>query len=170
MKKPNPISEELIAPCGMNCALCSRYLSHINNLKRSQCIGCRPRNKRCAYLFKNCKGPRSISTGTAAFCFQCNKYPCKQIDRIDKRYRIGYEMSMKENLEYIRNRGIAKFIEDQYRKYHCPKCFGLISVHNRKCFKCETITRLVEKRNSDITRITTRNAPRKRKRVAEKSA
>lgn len=32
MKKTNPIPEELIAPCGMNCAICSRYFSYINNL------------------------------------------------------------------------------------------------------------------------------------------
>ena len=28
----NPISEELIAPCGMNCAVCSRYLAYLNDL------------------------------------------------------------------------------------------------------------------------------------------
>lgn len=43
MKNSNPIPEELIAPCGMNCALCSRYLAFVNKLKRSQCIGCRIR-------------------------------------------------------------------------------------------------------------------------------
>lgn len=56
---------------------------------------------------------------------------------------------MKDNLEYIRKKGIGKFIEDQYRKYRCSKCFGLISIHNRKCFKCDTITRLVEKHNRE---------------------
>ena len=71
MKKPNSIPEELIAPCGMNCAICSRYLSYVNNLKKSQCIGCRTRNKRCTYLFKNCEGPKNISTGNAIFCFEC---------------------------------------------------------------------------------------------------
>jgi hypothetical protein len=163
MKKPDPTSEELIAPCGMNCAVCSRYLSHINKLKRSQCIGCRPRNKQCTYLFKNCTGPKNISKGKSTFCFECNKYPCKQIDRVDKRYRIGYEMSMKDNLEYIRKQGIAKFVEAQYKKYHCPKCSGLISIHNRKCFKCDTITRLVEKRNSHAKRTTRRGIARTRR-------
>ena len=54
-------------------------------------------------------------------------------------------MSVKENLETIKNNGIGKFIKEQYKKYHCSKCGGLISIHNRKCFKCDTITRLVEK-------------------------
>jgi hypothetical protein len=169
MKKSNPISEELIAPCGMNCAICSRYLAYINNLRRSQSIGCRPRNKRCTYLFKNCSGPKNTSKRNSTFCFECNTYPCKQIDRIDKRYRIGFEMSMKDNLEYIRTRGVDKFIEAQSKKYHCRKCSGLISIHNGKCFTCDTITRLVEKRTSDAKRRTRRSAPQNKSRGPENS-
>jgi hypothetical protein len=41
MKKSISVSKELIAPCGMNCAVCSRYLSYVNNVKPSQCAGCR---------------------------------------------------------------------------------------------------------------------------------
>lgn len=147
MNEINPISKELIAPCGMNCAICSRYLSYINKLKLSQCIGCRPRNKRCTYLFKNCLGPGNISRGNASFCFECNYYPCQQINRIDTRYKTNYKMSMKENLEEIKKTGIDKFIKAQYKKYHCINCGGLISIHNRKCFKCDTISRLIEKDN-----------------------
>jgi hypothetical protein len=149
VKKLNPISKELIAPCGMNCAICSRYLSHVNNLKRSQCIGCRPGNKKCSYLFKKCSGINSTLKGnaTANFCFECDQYPCKQINRMDNRYRKNYDMSVKDNLEYIKKVGINKFKEEQYKKYCCLQCGGLISIHNKKCFKCDTITRLVEKRN-----------------------
>jgi Protein of unknown function (DUF3795) len=151
MRKINPIPKELIAPCGMNCAICSRYLSYINNLERSKCVGCRQRNKKCTYLFKNCAGPNNISNGKATYCFECNHYPCKQINHIDDRYRSKYKMSMKENLEDIKNKGIDKFLEEQYKKYYCKKCRGLISIHNRKCFKCDTITRLIEKDNKKYT-------------------
>jgi hypothetical protein len=152
MKKPTPISESLIAPCGMNCAICSRYLAHINNLKRSKCTGCRASKKTCTYLFKECGGPKNNSTDNPAFCFECDRYPCEQIDRMDKRYILGYGMSIKENLEYIRKYGVAKFTREQYRKYHCQRCLGMISIHNRKCFKCDPITRLVEKLNADVKR------------------
>lgn len=64
---------------------------------------------------------------------------------MDKRYRNKYKMSVKENLEHIKDSGIAQFVKSQYKKYHCPKCGGLISIHNRKCFKCEKITKLVER-------------------------
>jgi len=147
MKRKNPISEELIAPCGMSCAICSNYLSYINNLKQSPCKGCRPGNKKCEYLFKKCTGINNNLKGNAnaLFCFECNQYPCKQINRMDRRYRNNYKMSIKDNLEYIKKMGIGKFIIEQYKKYSCTKCDGLISIHNRKCFKCDEITRLVEK-------------------------
>ncbi len=144
MKRSNTISGALIAPCGMNCAICSRYLSYVHNLKRSQCIGCRPRNEACSYLFGKCRGINHGAKGDAAFCFECAHYPCGQINRADERYRKNYNMSLKENLECIKGMGIGKFIEEQYKKYRCPNCGGLISIHNRKCFKCDTITKLVD--------------------------
>lgn len=56
-------------------------------------------------------------------------------------------MSVKDNLECINNIGVEQFTKEQHEKYCCSKCGGLISIHNRKCFKCDTITRLVEKRS-----------------------
>ncbi len=54
-------------------------------------------------------------------------------------------MSIKDNLEYIKKMGPGKFIEAQYEKYRCSRCGGLKSIHNGKCFKCDPITRLIEK-------------------------
>ena len=147
MKNKIPNIEELIAACGMNCAICSRYLAYINNLNASQCAGCRPGNKKCSYLFGKCQGINSDLDGnaTAKFCFECNLYPCKEINRMDKRYRNIYRMSVKENLEQVKENGTTELIRNQFKKYHCSKCGGLISIHNRKCFKCDEITRLIEK-------------------------
>ncbi len=131
----------------MNCAVCSRYLAHVNNLKRSQCIGCRPRGKKCAYLFGKCGGPRDSSRRKARFCFECREYPCKRIGQMDRRYRLNYGMSVMENLEFIRAKGLEAFLRQQRRKYHCPTCTGLISTHNGKCFRCEPITALVLLKN-----------------------
>jgi len=114
MNKSNPVSAELIAPCGMNCAICSRYLSSLNNLQRSQCIGCRPGKVYCTYLFKKCTGINHTASDKAVFCFECDQYPCKQIKRMDKRYRKNYEMSVRENLAAIQEMGIGESIEEQY--------------------------------------------------------
>jgi hypothetical protein len=151
MDPTNPISEELIAPCGMNCAVCSRYLAYVNHLRKSHCIGCRPRNQACKYLFAKCNGiNHDMPTGDANFCFECEQYPCEQINRIDKRYRNNYATSVKANLDYIQKMGIDKFIDEQYQQQRCPECGGLISVHNQMCFKCDTVTRLVVKHNKQV--------------------
>lgn len=151
-----PISEKLIAPCGMNCAICSRYLSYINGLKRSQCSGCRTRNADCAYLFVKCTGINNNSkTPGAPFCFECSQFPCKQLKRMDDRYRSNYHMSVIANLLSINEIGVQCFVEEQYKKYQCSTCGGLISIHNRKCFKCDSVTRLIQKKRIDVPPVQT---------------
>ncbi len=146
MKKSISIKAELVAPCGMNCGICSNYLAYKNDLNRSQCAGCRPGNKKCSYLFGKCSGINHLLEGNAGarFCFECDQYPCKEIDRMDRRYSENYKMSVKENLKYIENNGLDEFVGEQHKEHHCMKCDDLVSIHNRKCFKCETITKLVE--------------------------
>ena len=144
-RKAKKIAKKLIAPCGMNCSICSKYLSYLNNLKRSQCSGCKPSSKRCDYLFAKCRGINHGQNKKSLFCFECSQYPCKQIDRMDARYRKSYRMSIKDNLDEIQKRGIDEVVESQYRKYCCADCGGVVSIHNRKCFRCDTVTRLIEK-------------------------
>ena len=144
----NPITEELIAPCGINCALCSRYLAYKNKLSRSQCIGCRPADRNCTYLFGKCTETNNPPTGKRTFCYECNHYPCQYLNRVDLRYRKNYHTSLIENLERIKRFGIRQFIEEQYLKHRCSRCGGLISIHNGKCFVCDEVTKLVEKSNS----------------------
>jgi hypothetical protein len=64
---------------------------------------------------------------------------------MDDRYRSNFGMSVKDNLECINETGVDRFTEEQYEKYRCSRCGGLMSIHNRKCFECDTITRLLEK-------------------------
>jgi DNA-directed RNA polymerase subunit RPC12/RpoP len=54
-------------------------------------------------------------------------------------------MSIKDNLEHIHKNGLIEFVNNQYEKYHCSRCGEIISIHNRKCFKCDRILKLVEK-------------------------
>jgi len=118
MKNLDSNSIDLIAPCGMNCAICSKYLSHINNLKRSQCRGCRTENNNCTYLFAKCTGLNNSlkRNATASFCFECHQYPCKQINRMDIRYRNCYAMSIIDDLENIKKLGNKRFPEEQKKE------------------------------------------------------
>lgn len=131
----------------MYCAICSNYLVQVNKLKRSSCSGCRVRGEKCTYLFEKCTGINhgvNISQSTP-FCFECKQYPCRQLRRMDRRYRQNYGMSVVHNLDMIRDGGLEKFIESQDQKHRCKTCNGLISIHNQKCFNCDTITKLVDK-------------------------
>jgi hypothetical protein len=138
------IDKQLIAPCGMNCAICSGYLAYKNNLQkiRGKCKGCRPRNKQCAFLKKRCEDNLKLLKGEIDFCYECHCFPCRGLERLDNSYKQKYGMSMIENLIEIKNKGIQKFIKNQYKKYKCPTCDGLISVHCKKCFSCERIESL----------------------------
>ena len=135
-------SKELIAPCGMNCGICSNYLNYKNNIHGRgfpNCIGCRPRDKQCAFLKKKCRDSLKLLNGEIDFCFECSCYPCENLSGLDKSYRNKYEMSMIDNLNEIKKRGINYFIKNQEKKYKCKKCNNLISVHNKKCFFCDKI-------------------------------
>src|SRR5674476_369048 len=65
---------ELIAPCGMNCSVCSSYLAHKYDLRSKgvrmpYCTGCRPRDKKCAFLKKRCD---LLLKHKVRFCCECS--------------------------------------------------------------------------------------------------
>ncbi len=129
----------VVAPCGMNCALCAGYLSFKNDLhskgvKVISCTGCRPSNKKCAFLKKVCS---KLSRGELTFCYECSNFPCERLRTTDDRYRAHYRMNMIDNLNFIKENGMAKFIESQKKIWKCPDCGELISCHNGLCFKCD---------------------------------
>jgi len=132
------MKEELIAPCGMNCAVCSGYLALKNDVKNKgvrmpYCAGCRPRDKKCAFLKKRCN---LLLNNKVRFCYECEDFPCKSLERIDTRYRNNFRMSMIENLNFIKNSTLSKFLKKEDKKWKCPQCGGVICCHNGLCFCC----------------------------------
>ena len=45
-------------------------------------------------------------------------------------------MSMLENLNYIKDNGIEKFIDNEKSRWECHKCGNIVSVHRTECQKC----------------------------------
>ena len=128
-----PAENKLIAPCGMNCGVCYAYLR-----KERKCSGCHGDNTdKSAYcincITRNCE---MIKISQSGFCFECDKYPCKRLKQLDKRYRTKYAMSMIENLESIKGVGISAFIENEKERWRCMKCGGVICVHRGYCDNC----------------------------------
>jgi hypothetical protein len=132
------MEETLIAPCGMNCAVCVSYLAMMNDLKKRRfgktyCTGCLPRGKNCAFMKKQCD---RLGKGLVRFCYECTIYPCQRLKALDKRYRTKYHMSMIENLDFIKVHGIQSFLEKETIKWRCTNCGGVICCHNGVCFNC----------------------------------
>ena len=118
--KNDKYTKYLIAACGMNCRICIGYFGYTMSGKKRKmkCIGCKPRDKSCAFLKKYCK---KLTKKEVEYCYECNEFPCSHLEKIDKGYRERYNMSMIENLEYIRDKGINNFLKQQEKKYNKNK-------------------------------------------------
>jgi hypothetical protein len=132
------MKEELVAPCGMNCNLCASYLAATHDvrskgIRMAYCIGCRPRNKLCAFLKRKCD---LLLHGKVRYCYECKDFPCEPLSAIDKRYRERFRMSEIENLHRIRDEGIESFLKAEEEKWRCHECGGVLSCHNGICFEC----------------------------------
>jgi len=130
--------ENLIAPCGMDCAVCSGYLALKHDVKEkgvrmAYCKGCRPRGKKCAFLKKRCE---LLLNKKVEFCYECEEFPCKNLKHIDNRYQTFFHMSLIDNLQFIKQHGLVQFLESQRKKWQCPNCGEVICCHNGICFSC----------------------------------
>lgn len=120
------MKKELIAPCGMNCGLCLHYLRVEN-----KCPGCfngRKVNGRCIKCaIRLCKERKG------EYCFECEKFPCERLKRMDDRYRTKYGMSEIENLKCIKECGIECFLEKEEERWVNEE--GTFCVHDKKRYK-----------------------------------
>lgn len=131
--KPNSIPTKLIAPCGMNCRLCSKF-----NRDKNTCPGCRADESlkpKTNWICKILTCEKYIE-GNLKYCFECNDFPCSRLYHLDKRYRTNYGMSMIDNLNSIQSIGIREFIENEIEKWRCPDCGDMICVHKPVCMYC----------------------------------
>ncbi len=131
---------DLVAPCGINCGICMRYLATktgtAQKTGKPQCIGCRPRKKVCAFIKGNCKW---LKEEKIRFCFECPTFPCAKLERLNMRYMSRYNTSLIGNLLQIKQEGLERFLEKEAEKHKCPICGGTVSIHDRKCYGCGAI-------------------------------
>ncbi len=132
---PLHIERRLIAPCGMNCALCLAF-----QRPTRKCPGCReedthkPKSRELCVI-RNCT---IIQNTPSHFCYECERMPCKRLTLLDSRYRTKYGMSMIANLREIKEQGMAVFLAHQAETYRCPTCGELRCVHRSRCLRCSS--------------------------------
>ncbi len=131
-------SKELASRCGLYCGACRPYLLAKKGLLEQRgykkgCKGCWVQNKNCAFVKNDCVPLRK---NDVKFCFECGRFPCANLKRLDTRYRRKYSVSLIKNLERMREIGVLKWVEEQQQLYKCAKCGGEICVHDAEYYDC----------------------------------
>jgi len=127
-------SGKLIAPCGVNCGICIAYL--------------REKNKCCSCMNSGTNKPNHCSKCTIKFCdehnnsdfiycYECIKFPCARIKKLDKRYIQNYKLSLIENSNFISQHGAEEFLNCENEKWNCKNCGEVLSVHRSFCLSCK---------------------------------
>lgn len=126
----------LVGQCGINCGTCVAFFGYTMAGKKRihPCMGCRTRKSLCAFIKKGCK--RIAEKNPVEFCFECSDFACENLVRIDTVYRTRFDMSLIENLNYIKEKGMDAFLEAEKEKWTCPDCGEVISVHTKRCYSC----------------------------------
>ena len=132
------MENDLAAPCGVYCGACRQYLLRKQDLENKRghirgCKGCRPRNKMCAGIKRDCQ---ALTIKELEFCFECVNFPCYNLTRLDTKYRDKYSTSIINNLLRIQEIGVEKWLKEQQKLYTCNECGGEICVHNAACYVC----------------------------------
>ena len=130
------ITSEMIAPCGLNCAICKRAVAETD-----PCPGCHgPNENKPAFCSEKCGiilCRKRIDKGYE-YCDECPEYPCDDVMEKEIRYTSKYTLyeSPKENLRNIRELGMERFLEIERERWICKDCGGIISVHTGICSGC----------------------------------
>ena len=133
MKMPEEkIAPAMFAPCGMNCMVCYKHC-----YRKKPCAGCLNSDLGKPEHCRQCKIKDCIIEKGLTYCFDCPAYPCRLIKNLEKSYNKRYQASLLENSEYVLKRGLEMFMAAQKEKFTCPKCGGIISLHDRECSECQ---------------------------------
>jgi hypothetical protein len=110
----------------MNCGICRAFLREHN-----PCHGCDSAELNKPKTRVHCR-LRICEKRNGRFCCNCAEFPCDRLRRLDLRYRTRYGMSEIENLEFIRDNGIKRFLENERKRWICEE--GIFCVHDKKYY------------------------------------
>lgn len=127
---------DMIAPCGLDCTLCSYALRAEN-----PCPGCNcPDQNKPEFCSKICGivlCEKRRENGYR-FCDECDDFPCTDVMEKETRYTSKYPLkeSVIENLRMIRAEGMEAFLKRQKERFSCPHCGSPVCIHTGVCSGC----------------------------------
>lgn len=134
MQMPGEIGETMLAPCGMDCAVCYKHVGIRKYAKpRAGCLqGDIGKPEHC----RTCKIISCAHEKGHTRCLECMDFPCKLIKNMEKSYRQRYGVSLVENSLTAREKGVAAFLEQDRARWTCTACGGAFSLHDDVCSEC----------------------------------
>ncbi len=120
-----------LAPCGVVCELCIGY-----QRSKNKCVGCNSignKPKHCIICsIKNC----TEKSNPEELCIECEKFPCRRLKDLEKRYTTKYNESPTENMQFTVSKGLKAFEMEIQKKWTCHQCCNLLSAHRETCVVC----------------------------------
>jgi hypothetical protein len=129
---------DIAAPCGLYCGTCRQYLALKKDLLEEKglklgCKGCRVRNKKCTFIRRDCP---SLLKNKIEFCYECENFPCENLDELSDIYVKRYSVDLVDNLKRMKKIGVKDWLHEQEELYKCPECGGEICIHDMECYDC----------------------------------
>ena len=131
MLMPEKIDPTLLAPCGLDCAVCSRHVH-----SKIPCPGCRARLSEPDVYRRKCIMRACTAEQGIEHCGQCKTAPCKRLKAFEKRYFEGYGVSPLSDARFAAQFGAEALLERHRQTYACPDCGGVIDLHFGRCSAC----------------------------------
>ncbi len=126
-------TDGLFSLCGLNCGLCPMQ-------NRGQCSGC----FNGSTCYQSCPiAPCSVRHGNVQYCYQCEEYPCRRYDGIDRYDSLISHRNQKKDLAKAERIGIeAYLIEQQAKKEILTRLLEDYDDGRRDVFYCLAVNML----------------------------
>jgi len=126
------MNSKSIASCGLICDLCLGA-----QRQKNRCVGCNATGYKPYHCNKCSIKDCSEKKGNFdLLCIECEKYPCKRLKDLDKRYRVKYNESLVENFALLKETAMDEFIRLMTEKWRCLHCGELLCAHSNNCLVC----------------------------------
>jgi hypothetical protein len=145
---------ELVGICGIFCGTCPRYLASRDNdveylekasrdsgfpIEEIRCDGCLSENvfptcRDCRHGFRECAAENKVT-----WCFQCAQFPCSRLEGFLPSHvvnGVSHHARLIQELQYMKDRGIERWLEQQDRSGRCPRCGKMLYWYARECPSC----------------------------------
>jgi len=140
--------DALMSPCSLYCGVCAVFIAHQDDNKKfkqkiAEFYGVEPDQVHC----KGCQGPkeelfsycRTCSIRSCASekglvgCHQCAEFPCNHIEAV--KMPVGKRVMLRA-ITRRRKIGDMLWIEEEEKRYQCPKCNYPLFRGAKRCRNC----------------------------------